>query len=129
MGTTNTAWGTPRWRRGSDGPCRPEADAFPGVANMLAKEVARRGETSVALLYADQERFYTPEFRIFQSELAEYGIETVVIAESDVHVNGNGRFICPDGRHTLLVDLPFLHHNTASMPCSSSSIGRETLTS
>ncbi|MEK7619318.1 MAG: hypothetical protein AAB416_03745 [Patescibacteria group bacterium] len=92
----------------------PEADAFPGVANMLAKEVARRGETSVALLYADQERFYTPEFRIFQSELAEHGIETVVIAESDVHVNGNGRFTCPDGRqHTLLVDLPFLHHNTA----------------
>lgn len=87
----------------------PDAKAFPGVATTLASEIKRRGENSVVLLYADQERFYLPEFRILQTELATHGIEVVVVAESEVRVEGNKVIVGKDGKdHRLFVDLPFM---------------------
>ena len=90
----------------------PEVQAFPGIVSTLAKEAARRGESTIVLLYADQERFYLPEFRILQSELATHGVEVVVVAESDVRVEGEKAIVGTDGKdYKLFVDLPFLYHN------------------
>lgn len=95
----------------------PTAAAFPGVASLIAKEVLRRGEKSVILLYADQERFYSPEFRILQAEVATHGIDMPVVREQDVCVE-KGRMIANgagDLSARLFVDLPFLyHHGTLS---------------
>lgn len=91
----------------------PTAVAFPGVASLIAKEVLRRGKDSAILLYADQERFYAPEFRILQAEIATHGIDMPVVAERDVCV-GNGRMIANgvgDISDRLFVDLPFLYHH------------------
>ena len=89
----------------------PEAKAFPGVAATLASEIKRRGENTAVLLYADQERFYLPEFRILQAELATNGVEVVVVAESDVCVEGD-KVAVSKGKdskeHRLFVDLPFM---------------------
>lgn len=83
----------------------PEAQTFPGVATILAKEMERRGESGrLVLLYADQERFYLPEFRILQNELATLGINLVVIAENDASVESIAEW-------KLLVDFPFLYYN------------------
>jgi len=90
----------------------PEAKAFPGVAATLVSEIKRRGENTVVLLYADQERFYLPEFRILQAELATHGVEVVVVAESDVRVEDEKVVVSRDGKeYRLFVDLPFLYHN------------------
>ena len=90
----------------------PEAKSFPSVAVTITEEIKRRDKSSAVMLYADQERFYLPEFCIFKSELAVHGIELIVIAESDVRIregkaimNGNGK------DHDLFIDLPFLYHN------------------
>ena len=90
----------------------PQAEAFPSVTKTLVEEIKRRGQTSLVLLYADQERFYLPEFCILRSELAGHGIEVVVVAESDVRID-SGRVIMgrDDRDHRLFVDLPFLYHN------------------
>lgn len=90
----------------------PEAQAFSGVATTLAKEVQRRGESNAVLLYADQERFYLPEFRILQDELASLVVELVVIAENDVQIQNKKVVVAGDGKERkLFVDLPFLYHN------------------
>lgn len=90
----------------------PEAKAFLGVAATLAQEVKRRGENDIVLLYTDQERFYLPEFRILQAELATHGVEVVVVAESDVRVEGEKAIVNRDGKnYRLFVDLPFLYRN------------------
>jgi len=87
----------------------PDAKHFPGVAATLACEVERRGENSVALIYADQERFYLPEFRILQDELAAHRVEVVVIAESDARVKDGRVVASKDGkRHRLFIDFPFM---------------------
>jgi len=87
----------------------PEAKAFPGVAMTLAKEIQRRGENSVVLLYADQERFYLPEFRILQAELATHGVEVGVVAESEVRIENERAVVSKDGKdHRLFVDFPFM---------------------
>lgn len=91
----------------------PEARAFPGIAATLAQEIKRRGESSVILLWADQERFYLPEFRILQTELATHGVEVILVAESDVRVeNGKANIDGNNNDHKLFVDLPFLYHNS-----------------
>lgn len=86
---------------------QPGAKAFPGVAKDLAAEIKRRKENKAVLLYADQERFYLPEFRIIQAELAGLGIDLLIIAESEA-TNGNGKILTD---FKLFVDLPFLFHN------------------
>ena len=63
---------------------RPLAAAFPGVAKALANELGRRNRSCVTLLYADQERFYLPEFRIFRDELAKHDVKMNVISEVEV---------------------------------------------
>ncbi|MBU1037245.1 hypothetical protein KKF32_04440 [Patescibacteria group bacterium] len=86
----------------------PQAQVFPGVATMLAEETKRIGNSNyeLTLLYADQERFYLPEFKILQNELAKLGIKLTVIAESEFNLSEQ------IVKNQLFVYLPFLYHNT-----------------
>lgn len=90
----------------------PDAQTFPGVANVIAVETKRlnRGVGDLVLLYADQERFYLPEFRILREELKHHGVELTVVAESELElgrIEGRKYF----KKHPLFVDLPFMYHN------------------
>lgn len=80
----------------------PEARTFPGVGVAIAQEVRRLEHEAdgLILLYADQERFYLPEFRILQEELESCGIAMAIVAESD--------FVSSEHDKQLLLDLPFL---------------------
>lgn len=96
----------------------PKARVFPGVAQLLSKEIKRRNEDSIVLLYADQERFYLPEFRILQSELVNFGIKLVIVAENNVQIVNNKIVLAEDNRnHRLFVDLPFLYRNHKLSTC------------
>lgn len=90
----------------------PEASVFPGVAASIAREMKRREKTRAVLLYADQERFYLPEFRILQSALATAGTELLILGEKDARIQ-NGRLagVEKNGEQTFFVDFPFFYHN------------------
>jgi len=80
----------------------PEAKAFPGTVKTLAEEVKRLGHTEIKLLYADQERFYVPEFEVARQEFAKHGINCVVVSEMDT----SEAFL----ESGMFLDLPFLYH-------------------
>jgi hypothetical protein len=92
----------------------PGKQTFLGVAITLAQEIKRRGKNSIVLLYADQERFYLPEFHILQAELVLHGIKVIVIAESDVNIKDDKIDLgINENGHDLFFDFPFLYHNQA----------------
>lgn len=96
------------------GVINPEAKTFPGVAALIAKEIKRRGENVIALIYSDQERFYLPEFRILKDELMRHDVGTIVAAESEVQVEGDMLIIKGiPMNYRLFVDFPFLYFNRA----------------
>jgi hypothetical protein len=80
----------------------PDATALRGVVNTLSKEVQRLGYTELKLFYADQERFYIPEFEIASQEFQKYGICCQVVSEMEA----NEKFL----QKGLFLDLPFLYH-------------------
>ena len=80
----------------------PQAKALPGTVKILAEEVKRLGHATIKLLYADQERFYVPEFEIARQEFAKYGVDCVVVSEMDT----NKSFL----ESGMFLDLPFLYH-------------------
>ncbi|MEK7493853.1 MAG: hypothetical protein AAB630_01715, partial [Patescibacteria group bacterium] len=80
----------------------PHAQALPGTVKTLAEEVRRLGHTEIKLLYADQERFYVPEFEVAKQEFAKHGINCVVVSE----MNTSEAFL----ESGMLLDLPFLYH-------------------
>lgn len=45
-----------------------------GVVKMLSDEIKRQGRNELKLFYADQEKFYLPEFEIAQQEFAKNGL-------------------------------------------------------
>ncbi len=61
---------------------------LPGVAQSLSKQLQDRGDHKLTFLYADQERFYKPEFLIFKEEMQRFGVEVEVVSELDFHLNG-----------------------------------------
>lgn len=85
-----------------------KAPAFPGVAAGLAEAVKKRSSDNneLTLLYADQERFYLPEFRILQDELGKHKISMTVIAEKDCDL------LAEHNQYKLLLDFPFLYQNS-----------------
>lgn len=83
----------------------PEANTLPGTVQALATEIRRLGHSTLKLLYADQERFYIPEFEIAKQELAKYGIECTLLAEMEVDEGS-----LEEG---LFLDLPFFYHRTS----------------
>lgn len=80
----------------------PEATRLPGTVKMLAALVKRLGHSELKLLYADQERFYIPEFEVAQQEFAKHGVSCVIRSEMEA----DKEFVTSG----LFVDLPFLYH-------------------
>lgn len=90
----------------------PQALSFPGVAATLAKEIKKRGENSAILLYSDRERWYLPEFRIIQDELAAHKINLFVIAQNEMKVENRKIVVLEKNKeHRLFIDFPFLYYN------------------
>lgn len=80
-----------------------ESNALPGVVLTLSQEIFRLGYNKLKLFYADQDRFYVPEFEIAVREFAKHGIECQLISEMDCC----NQEILEEG---LFLDLPFLYH-------------------
>ena len=80
----------------------PEAQSLPGTVFMLSEEIKRLGHNEVKLFYADQERFYVPEFEVAKQEFGKYGINCRVVSEMEA----DAEFV----RNGLFLDLPFLYH-------------------
>ncbi len=83
----------------------PGAVGLPGVVETLAAEVRRMGYDTLKLLYADQERFYLPEFLVAKQEFLKYGIDCLVVSEMDV----DDAFV----ENGLFLDLPFFYHKVS----------------
>lgn len=79
----------------------PDAKVLPGAVALLAEEIRRQGFNKLKFFYADQERFYLPEFTIAKVELEKYGIKCQLVSETDVTEN----FL----KSGLFLDLPFLY--------------------
>lgn len=75
--------------------------AFTGVVFELAKEIERMGRSELVILYADQEKFYLPEFKVMQKEFLKYQIDCFVISEKEA--------VGKDFAGKLLLDIPFLY--------------------
>jgi hypothetical protein len=82
----------------------PGKNALPGVVKMLSEEVRRMGYGEIKLFYADQERFYVPEFEVARQEFLKYGIVCHVVSEMEA----DREFV----QSGLFLDLPFLYHKT-----------------
>lgn len=80
-------------------------ERLPGVAKSLSEQLKAQGDNKLTFLYADQERFYKPEFLIFKEEMQEFGVEVEVTSELDFHLNGQSR--------NLLVVFPPLYKNSS----------------
>jgi len=79
----------------------PDSKSLPGTIKMLSEEVKRLGYNEIKLFYADQERFYVPEFNIVSQEFKKYGINCPVVSEMEA----NEDFL----QNGLFLDLPFLY--------------------
>ncbi|OGI67101.1 hypothetical protein A2823_02380 [Candidatus Nomurabacteria bacterium RIFCSPHIGHO2_01_FULL_41_91] len=80
---------------------RPNVNALPGLVKTLAEEIKGRGRDEVKVFYADQERFYVPEFEVAAQEFAKHGVECQVVSEMDA----DEAFL----EKGLFLDLPFLY--------------------
>ena len=80
---------------------QPKAKIFPGVAEVISQAIKRLNEKAneLVLLYANQERFYLPEFSILQQELNNYGINLFVASEDEFKIKKS---------HWLFIDFPLL---------------------
>ena len=81
----------------------PEAKSLPGTVMALAIEIKRLEHNRLKLFYADQERFYLPEFEIVRQEFLKHGIDCLIVSEMEAD---NG--FLEEG---LFLDLPFLYHH------------------
>ena len=81
----------------------PGASTLPGAVALLAEHIRSKGTDALTLFYADQERFYLPEFQIAAAEFAVHGIACKIVSEMDANES--------DFREGIFLDLPFLYHN------------------
>lgn len=81
------------------------AERLPGVAACLASALKSKGVTSFTFLYADHERFYLSEFKIFQAEMKMLGVS--------VHLASELEFCFDRTPETLFVVFPQLNKNIA----------------
>lgn len=80
----------------------PEAKVLPGAVKLLADYARKLGFGTVKIFYADQERFYLPEFQIVSAELARLGFRCPIFSEMEAEES-----YLKEG---LFLDLPFLYH-------------------
>jgi hypothetical protein len=78
----------------------PTAETCVGAVAALSEEIRRLGYRKINFLYADQERFYLPEFKIAQNEFRSNGIDCKLFSETEASED--------DLREGLFLDLPFL---------------------
>jgi len=80
---------------------QPRAKTFPGVAKIISQAIKelKSKANKLVLLYANQERFYLPEFLILKEELDQQGINLLVVSEDKFKIKKH---------HHLFVDFPFL---------------------
>jgi hypothetical protein len=81
---------------------QPNAATCPGIVKTLAEEIKRLGHSELKLLYADQERFYVPEFEIARQEFKKHGVTCELVSE----MRATPEFM----ESGLFLDLPFLYH-------------------
>lgn len=81
----------------------PERDGLGGAVKLLSELIKSKGHSTLKLLYADQERFYIPEFEIAKREFEKYGIKCLLVSELDA----DEAFVSEG----LFLDLPFLYHS------------------
>jgi hypothetical protein len=79
----------------------PNSPSLPGAVKVLSGEIREMGHNEVKIFYADQERFYLPEFKIAQLEFARNNIDCQIISEMEITED-----ILSTG---LFLDLPFLY--------------------
>jgi hypothetical protein len=81
---------------------QPAGEALPGAVATLKKVMEKSGASRLNIFYADQERFYIPEFEIARQEFEQLGFECEVFSEMDAR---------PDQlENGVFLDLPFLYH-------------------
>jgi hypothetical protein len=80
----------------------PEAKVLPGVVKSLAEEIQHLSQSEIKLFFADQERFYIPEFEVARQEFLKYRIDCKVVSEMEA----DEKFL----QNGLFLDLPFLYH-------------------
>jgi len=80
---------------------QPKAKTFPGVAKIISETVKKSKDKAnqLVLLYANEERFYLPEFSILQEELTKQGINLSIASEDEFKIKKDFR---------LFIDLPFM---------------------
>ena len=88
----------------------PDGEKFVGVAKVITDEVHKRGHGDLTLLYAEQERFYIPEFQILADELAPLGVKLVIQPEGKL-THKKLDALENSAKPQLFVDFPFLYHN------------------
>lgn len=83
---------------------QPKAKTFPGVAKTISKIIKKSKvkTNQPVLLYANEERFYLPEFSILQEELTKQGINLSIASEDEFKIKKDFR---------LFVDFPFLSNS------------------
>lgn len=82
----------------------PKAKGFTGVVKTLSEEIKRLECDELKLFYADQEQFYVPEFEVAKQEFHRYGIDCIIVSET----NADETFV----EEGLFIDLPFLYYKT-----------------
>lgn len=79
----------------------PHGEALPGAVALLTAALAQSGASSLKIFYADQERFYLPEFEIARQEFEHLGFKCEVFSEMEATPEQ-----LQDG---VFLDLPFLY--------------------
>ena len=78
---------------------------LPGVAKLIAEDARLMKHSEVKIFYADQERFYIPEFEIAQREIESHGVGCRLFSEMEATTE-----MLQSG---LFLDLPFLYQKPA----------------
>jgi len=89
----------------------PGATGFPGVAPFLAELISTRGGGRAAFVFADEERFYRPEFEILRASLHNLGVDLAVVQEAETEISETGLTAGGQELPPLLLNFPVMHHN------------------
>ena len=80
----------------------PGSVTLPGVAKLIAEDAKLMKQKEVKIFYADQERFYIPEFEIARNEISKHGVNCSLFSEMESRA-------CSEILSGFFLDLPFLY--------------------
>lgn len=86
---------------------------YPSVVGAIAREIEKKNlGMEVAIICAEQEKFYLRELEIFSEEMKKYEIKIKVVPEKFLEIkNGSLAFKKMKALPKLLMDFPFLYHS------------------